>query len=79
MVPEFEMAAFTQEVDEIGDIVETDFGFHIIKVSSHTEESVIPFKDAKDNIIQYLTMINKQQAFSDYIKKLRDLATIENL
>ena len=32
MVPSFEEAAFSQEVGEIGPVVETDYGFHVIQV-----------------------------------------------
>ncbi|HOY14482.1 MAG TPA: peptidylprolyl isomerase [Saprospiraceae bacterium] len=31
-VPEFESAAFSMKKDEISDIIETDFGFHILKL-----------------------------------------------
>jgi len=36
MLKEFEDAAFSQAVGEIGPVIETRFGFHIIKVTAHT-------------------------------------------
>ena len=79
MVPEFEIAAFSQEIGEIGDIIETQFGYHIIKVANHTFEETISFDDAKEKIKNYLYVQNKQIAFAEYIKELRDNATIQNL
>ncbi len=37
MVPEFEQAAFTQPVGEVGALVKTAFGYHIIKVTARDE------------------------------------------
>ncbi len=31
MVPEFENAAFNMEINDVSDVVETDFGYHLIK------------------------------------------------
>jgi peptidyl-prolyl cis-trans isomerase C len=79
MVPEFEVAAFTQEIDEVGDIIETQFGYHIIQVSERTEEGVVDYEEAKEQIIGFLSGQKKQQAVADYIKSLRDSATIEEI
>lgn len=77
MVPEFETAAFSQEVGEVGDVVETQFGYHIIKVDGHSEEGTVSFDEAKEQIISVLTNQKKQAAVGEYIQGLRDSATIE--
>jgi len=79
MVPEFEVAAFTQEPGEIGEIIETQFGYHIIKVAAHNTEGMMDFEDSKEQLINYLTNQKKQQAMLDYIASLRDSATIEEM
>ncbi|VGO15900.1 Foldase protein PrsA 1 [Pontiella desulfatans] len=79
MVPEFEVAAFTQEIGEVGDVVETQFGFHIIKVTERTEEGVVSYDEAKEQIVAFLSGQKKQQAVADFIKSLRDSATIEEI
>ena len=77
MVPEFEEASFTQEIGEIGEPVETQFGYHIIKATERSEAGVISFEEAKERLLPMLTNQNKQSAVSDFIKGLRDSATIE--
>lgn len=77
MVPEFEVAAFTQEKDEIGDVVETSFGYHIIKVTDRQEEGVVEFEESKEQITTFLSGQKKQEVISAFIKSLRDSATIE--
>ncbi|HEY5653576.1 MAG TPA: peptidylprolyl isomerase [Pontiella sp.] len=79
MVPEFEVAAFTQEIEEVGEVVETQFGYHIIKVSERSEEGTVSFEDAKEKIVQFLDRQQKQKAVSDYLQSLRDSATIEEI
>lgn len=77
MVPEFEVAAFTQETGEIGDVIETSFGYHIIKVTDKQEEGVVSLDESKESILAFLSGQKKQQAITDFIKSLRDAATIE--
>ncbi len=79
MVPEFEVAAFSQEIDEVGDIVETQFGYHIIKVTDHQDEGTVSFDETKKHIVDFLSGQKKQKAIGNFIASLRDSATIEEL
>ncbi len=79
MVPEFEDAAFSQEIGAVGPIIETQFGYHIVKVAERQEETTVDFEEVKDQLIQYLTNQQKQKAVSEYLAGLRDSATIEEM
>lgn len=79
MVPKFEAAAFSQEVGKVGPVIETKFGYHIIKVTAHQKKSTMSFDDVKKQLITYLTNQKKQKAVSDYIDALRNKATIEEM
>ena len=65
MVPEFEKAAFAQDVDAIGPVVKTPFGYHIIKVEDLIDARQGSFEEMKDYIKeklhQQLVMFKVQQ------------------
>ncbi|MDR3364631.1 MAG: peptidylprolyl isomerase [Clostridiales Family XIII bacterium] len=54
MVEPFEEAALALEPGEVSDIVETEFGYHIIKLAGKTEESVQTLEEARETIDSYV-------------------------
>jgi peptidyl-prolyl cis-trans isomerase D len=54
MVKPFEEVAFDLAVGSTSDVVETQFGYHIIKVYSHEEGRVRPLDEVHDEIAQAL-------------------------
>lgn len=51
MLAEFEIAAFALEEGEISDIVETENGYHIIKVTEKSADTPLPIEEIRDEII----------------------------
>jgi peptidyl-prolyl cis-trans isomerase C len=77
MVKPFEDAAFSQDMNAIGPVIETEFGFHIIQVIEKNASRVLSLDDKmKTNILALLQQQKQQQAFETILKNLRAKSNI---
>ena len=73
LVPEFEEAAGKLELGEVSDPVQSEFGFHIIRV---TDRRLQPFEEVRDQIAQELSGAEAEEAFQDLVVKAYEDADV---
>jgi peptidyl-prolyl cis-trans isomerase C len=79
MPPEFDDVAFSLEKDAVSAVVETKFGYHIIKLLDKQPDGVIPYEEMRDFLRKYLQEEESKKKLAAHIAELREKSDIEIL
>lgn len=79
MVKEFDDAVFSMEVGTLSDLVQTEFGFHLIQKVGHEAAGPADLADVNDKVRDFLRHARRGEAISAYVNELAEKAEIEGL
>lgn len=77
MVKPFEEVVFVLKPGAVSDIVETNFGYHLIKCVDKKPETTVAYGDVKEKLRQYLKQQKGREKMGSYIAKLKEKAKVE--
>ena len=77
MVKPFEDAAFSLKKDEVSDIVETEFGYHLIKATDKRPATKVPYEEVQEKLKGFMQQDKMQKEIQTYLEKIRTEAKVE--
>ena len=78
MVPEFDSAVFSMEEGEISaEPVQTQFGYHLIKLNKKNPESTVGYSDMREEIYNMLLNEKRRKAYESKINQLKIMYPVD--
>lgn len=77
MVAPFEEAAFALAPGEISQVVQTQFGFHVIQVTERVDGGQVPLDDVRGQVEQYLIQEKQAEILNAYVDELSESADVQ--
>ena len=77
LVAEYEDAAFNLPADGVSDLVRTQFGYHIIKVTEKKKEGLATLSEVQQQLAEFLKTQKEQAEAAKLVDQLRSQAKIE--
>ena len=72
LAPEYEEVAFSLPAGGISDVVRTQFGFHIIKVTEKKPAGLATLDEARTELTEFLKRQKTDQELAKLVDELRD-------
>jgi peptidyl-prolyl cis-trans isomerase C len=80
MIPEFEQVVFDMEVGEVSDVIESEFGYHLIKLTDVRDaRGKLDYDEVAGDIYRTLLLEKRTAVYDSLIASLRERADIEIL
>jgi len=76
LVPEIEEISFTMQVGDVSEVVQTDFGYHVIKLTERRESRIKDLEQSHDAIAQAIKRVKKQKLFNEFVEGLKEKSKI---
>jgi peptidyl-prolyl cis-trans isomerase C len=78
MLPEFEDVVFKMDVGSVSDVIESDFGYHILRlVDVRDARFKLDYEDVKDEITNIIMLKKREAVYDSLLVALRARANIE--
>ena len=78
MIPAFETVIFDLQPGEVSGIVQSDFGYHILKLVGMREARVkVELDDVREKIMNELVMARRKTAYRELMDRLRESTEVE--
>jgi peptidyl-prolyl cis-trans isomerase C len=80
MIPEFEQIVFNMKTGDVSDVIESDFGYHFVKVTEiRNARNKLDYDDVAEDISRNLLLEKRSAVYDSLVHALRDNAQIELL